>query len=41
VKHLSEKFTDDEYERLKAGKGDRSWRDALLEDVAEPPEGDG
>jgi len=31
MKHLSEKFTEDEYDRLKSAKGDKSWHDFILE----------
>jgi len=34
VKTLNEQFSDEEYQRLKAGKGDRTWREAMLEEVA-------
>ena len=34
VKHIREQFTDDEFETLKAGKRDRTWREAMLEDIA-------
>jgi len=32
MRSLSERFTDDEFEQLKDEKGDRSWRDAILEE---------
>jgi len=38
VKHLSETFTDEEFDRLRRGKGDRSWREALLDELAEDME---
>lgn len=38
MKRLNETFTPAEFARLKAGKGDRTWREALLEDVAGPQE---
>lgn len=34
MKHISEQFTEEEFERLQAGKGDRSWREAMLEEIA-------
>ncbi|WP_281284944.1 hypothetical protein [Halonotius terrestris] len=34
MRHIAEQFTDDEFQRLKAGKGDRSWREAMLDEIA-------
>lgn len=34
MRHLQERFTDDEFQRLKDAKGDRTWREAILEDLA-------
>lgn len=34
MRTLNERFTEEEFERLERGKGDRTWRDALLEEVA-------
>lgn len=34
MRYVQEQFTPDEFEALKDGKGDRSWRDAMLEDIA-------
>lgn len=34
MRHVQERFTEEEYQELKAGKGDRTWREALLEDIA-------
>lgn len=34
MRTLHEKFSEEEFERLKRGKGDRTWHEALLEDVA-------
>lgn len=34
MRHVQERFTEDEYQKLKQGKGDRTWREALLEDIA-------
>jgi hypothetical protein len=34
MRHVKAQFTDDEFETLKEAKGDRSWREVLLEDVA-------
>jgi hypothetical protein len=38
VKSINETFTDAEFQRLKRAKGERSWREALLEDFAETAE---
>ena len=32
--YVHERFTEQEFQRLKAEKGDRTWRETLLEDVA-------
>ena len=32
VKSISETFTDEEHERLTDVKGDRTWREAILEE---------
>ena len=32
MRNLNETFTDDEYDRLKEVKGDRTWREAVLEE---------
>lgn len=32
TKNLSETFTLEEFERLEAAKGDRTWREAILEE---------
>ena len=32
MKHLNNTFTEDEYEELKDVKGDRTWREAILEE---------
>lgn len=34
MRYLQERFTDEEFQRLKAGKGDRTWREAMLEELA-------
>jgi hypothetical protein len=39
VKHLSETFTDSEHEELSQVKGDRSWREAILEEFGVDKEG--
>jgi predicted CopG family antitoxin len=31
MKTLNEKFTDEEYEKLKTAKGTKSWHDFILE----------
>jgi len=36
MKHISVSVAPSEFRRLKAGKGERSWKAALLEDVAVP-----
>lgn len=33
-KRVQERFTQEEFEALKDAKGERSWRDAMLEDIA-------
>lgn len=38
MRTLHQKFSEEEFERLERGKGDRTWHEALLEDVAEPRE---
>lgn len=32
VKDIRETFTDEEFEKLKREKGDRTWREAILEE---------
>lgn len=32
MKTINETFTDDELEQLKAVKGDRTWREAILDE---------
>lgn len=32
MRTLNERFTDEEFARLKRKKGDRSWHDAILEE---------
>jgi len=32
MKNLNEKFTDEEFEELQKIKGDRSWREAILDE---------
>jgi len=32
VKHLNETFTESEYRALRNAKGDRTWREAILEE---------
>lgn len=32
VKDIRETFTDEEFEKLKGEKGDRTWHDAILEE---------
>jgi hypothetical protein len=32
MKHINTPFSQDEYEELKAVKGDRNWREAILEE---------
>jgi hypothetical protein len=32
VKSIHETFTDEEHKKLKEVKGDRSWREAILEE---------
>jgi hypothetical protein len=32
MKNINETFTDDELERLKAVKDDRTWREAILQE---------
>lgn len=34
MKSLTEQFTEEEYRKLKEGKGDRTWREAILEEIA-------
>lgn len=36
MKHLRETFTDDEFKALKDVKGDRSWREAILDEFGVP-----
>jgi hypothetical protein len=36
VKHISIAVAPTEFRRLKAGKGARSWREAIVEEVAVP-----
>lgn len=31
MKSINEQFTDDEFSELKAAKGDRTWRRAILD----------
>jgi len=38
MKSLNQKFTDEEFERLRRGKGERTWREALLDELAEDME---
>jgi len=33
--YVHERFDEHEFKRLKAGKGERTWRETLLEDVAD------
>lgn len=33
MKHISEKFTEDEHEKLLEAKGDKSWREWMLENA--------
>lgn len=35
MRTLNERFTEEEFEQLERGKGDRTWRRALLEELAE------
>lgn len=34
MRSVREQFTDEEFELLKEGKGDRTWRETLLEEIA-------
>jgi hypothetical protein len=34
MRTLHQQFSDDEFERLKEGKGERTWHEALLEEIA-------
>jgi len=31
MKHISEKFTEDEFKQIEKSKGDRSWRKFILD----------
>lgn len=31
MKHISEKFTEDEFDKLNEAKGDKSWREWMLD----------
>lgn len=33
--YVHERFTEREFAQLKDGKGDRTWRETLLEDIAD------